>query len=323
MKRLRVLFLSIGLLLYALLLWKLDIWHSWVLLCHVNLPLLALAILAGLPEIFFKSLRFRLLGKPETHLSISQSFHIYLSGQPMALVTPGKLGDVTRVWLFKRFSKRPMPECLAVHTADKIFDFSALAILATIGILGWIGNHGNHSSGVLAATGGVLAGLSLTLALLNPEWFKPLVKFLIRQWVPPEKADPLKHHGREFLEKLKHRLSPSTKNFFLAFAYSLLAWEFAILRAWICSVALGIPLSFGLYMLGAPLVVMVELLPISILGFGTRETALILLFASASLTPEALVAFGLLATLAGPVTTALLGLPASMEILREQQGTKT
>ena len=322
MKRLRILLLSIGLLLYAVFLWKFDIWHSWTYLTQTNLPLLALAIVAGLPEILFKSLRLRLLGQPETSLTPGQSIHIFLSGQPMGLVTPGKLGDVTRVWLYKTISKRPMPECFAVHTSDKIFDFSALSVLFTIGVIGWVGNNNTgHSSSAVAAAGGIVAGLALAVALLNPGWFKPLVKFLIQQWVPAHHADPLKHHGREFLEKLKHRLSPTTRRFFLAFLFSLLAWGANFLRGWICGAALGIPLPFGAYMLGAPLVIMVELLPISILGFGTREAALFLLFASATLTHEALLAFSLLSFLAGPVVTTLLGLPASMEILREPRET--
>lgn len=323
MKRLRFLILFIGLLLYGILLWKLDLTHTWQLLSHTNFWLIGVAILAGgLPEIIFKGLRFQLLARNETHLSLRQCCRIYLAGQPMALVTPGKLGDVTRVWLFKRLSKRPMPECLAVHTSDKIFDFSGLAILATIGLWGWLGKGAEHSSGALSAAGGVLAGLMLAMALLNPGWFKPIVNFLIHQWVPPEQADPLKNHGREFLDKLRHRLSPDSRRFFLAFLFSLSAWEFAIFRAWICSVALDIPLVFGQYMLWAPLVIMVELLPISVLGFGTREWALIVLFGSTTLSNEALVSFSLLTLLAGPVTSALLGLPAAMEMLREHREEK-
>jgi hypothetical protein len=322
MKHFRLLILGIGLALYALLLWKLDFTRAWGLLSQVKLWLFALAILAGLPEILCKALRLRLLARNETHLTLKQGLHLFLSGQPMALVTPGKLGDVTRVWLLKHLSKRPMPECLAVHTSDKIFDFSALAILATIALWGWFGKGLIHSSGALSAAGGVLAGLLLAVAMLNPSWFKPLANFLIHQWVPPEQADPLKHHGREFLEKLKHRLSPNHRRFFEVFLLSLLAWEFAIFRAWVCSQALGIELPLGQYLLWAPLVIMIELLPITVLGFGTREWALIFIFGSATLPNEALVSFSLLTLLAGPVTTALLGLPSSMDILREPREKK-
>jgi uncharacterized protein (TIRG00374 family) len=322
MKRMRFYLLSIGVLLYLGLLSKLDLTQVWSLLRQVNLPLLVAAIVVGLPEILFKALRFRSLAKPETHLTAAESVHIYLSGQPMALVTPGKLGDVTRVWLFKRSSKRSTPECLAVHTSDKVFDFSALAILGSIGLLGWVG-HGSQTSSALTAAGGVLAGLSLAVALMNPGWFKPLVKLLIHQWVPPEQADPLKHHGREFLDKLKNRLTPNTKRFFLSFFFSLAAWESTILRSWVCSLALGIQLPWGLFMLGAPLVILTELLPISILGFGPREATLILLFASSTLSPEALLSFSFLSLLAGPVATAVLGLPSALQILRENRETSS
>lgn len=314
MKPLRILLLLLGIALYVVLLVKFDAAQALSLFRRMDWVLLASAVAMVLPEVVFKALRFRVLARPETHLTLGDSTRIYLSGQPMALVTPGKLGDVIRVWLFKRLSRRSTPDCLAVHTSDKIFDFAALVILATIGLLGW-----SKTPSVLTATGGVCAGLLLAAALMNPGWFKPAVKFFIQQWVPPHRADPLKHHGREFLDKLKHRLSPSTGNFFAAFLFSVAAWESAILRGWLCGAALGLPLTFGHYLLGAPLVVLVELLPISILGFGPREAALILLFASPTLPPGALISFSLLTLLAGPVVTALLGLPSALSMLKENR----
>ena len=98
------------------------------------------------------------------------------------------------------------------------------------------------------------------------------------------------------------------------FLLSLLAWEAAFTRAYFCALALGLPLSFLKVALLLPVVVVVEFIPISIMGLGTREAALFLFLASDQLPLSSLLPFSLLMLLVGPLFVSLLGIPAAMKV---------
>ena len=62
------------------------------------------------------------------------------------------------------------------------------------------------------------------------------------------------------------------------------------------------------------MVIVIEFIPITILGFGTREAALFLFFASAQVATSGLLSFSFLMVLAGPLFTSLVGIPFAMKL---------
>jgi uncharacterized membrane protein YbhN (UPF0104 family) len=88
----------------------------------------------------------------------------------------------------------------------------------------------------------------------------------------------------------------------------------ALLRAYFCSVALGLPISFLWVVLLMPIVIVIEFIPISFLGIGTREVALFLFFTAGELTRSGLFCWSQLMLLAGPLAVSLLGVPAAMKM---------
>lgn len=317
MSRLRPFAFLIGLALFAYLVSTLNLQASWDRLKQLNLGLFFLAILVGMPEILFKSLRLRsFVAKAKSHISVKHSILAFLSGQPLAAVTPGKLGDVSRIVLLNRFGKIPMPTALGVHAADRIYDLASIVLLAVIALVSYISEfaQGGPAFGTFI---GMLSGMLLILALVNPRWMKFLLKPLVAGLLSKKLEGQLSHHGKEFNESLHMLLIPSFK-IFGPFVLSFLAWETAIVRSYLLAMALGLPLSYLKFVLLAPLMVVVELLPISILGFGPRETALFMLFTTNNLRHEDLVVFSILMAVGGPVFTALLGIPAAAQMLPQE-----
>src|SRR5580692_11043550 len=104
MKRLRPFAFLIGLALFGYLLSTLNLQASWDRLKQIRIGWFFLALLVGTPEFLFKSLRLRsFVAKAKSHISVRQSIITFFSGQPLAAVTPGKLGDVPRIVLLSRF----------------------------------------------------------------------------------------------------------------------------------------------------------------------------------------------------------------------------
>jgi hypothetical protein len=90
------------------------------------------------------------------------------------------------------------------------------------------------------------------------------------------------------------------------------------MRSFILTLALGMPLSYLSFALLLPVMIVIELLPISILGFGPREAALFMLFTNSGIHKEDLVVFSLLMALTGPVAFALAGIPVVSRILSKE-----
>jgi uncharacterized protein (TIRG00374 family) len=131
---------------------------------------------------------------------------------------------------------------------------------------------------------------------------------------PQKLAEQLSAHGREFYNNLLSLFVPSSR-LPLPFALSLAAWVEVLVRTYFCSMAVGLPLSFVTIYLLLPIVIVLEFLPITVLGFGTREAALFFLLASPAVSKAGLLSFSLMTVVAGPLITALVGIPASTKLL--------
>jgi uncharacterized protein (TIRG00374 family) len=291
----------IGLALFAFLLSRIELTETWRILRTVDLRWFLPAFLFAVPEVFFKSLRLRaFVTKASSHITLPHSIWAFLSGQPLSALTPGKLGDVTRILMIGRYSKLSMPTALAVHAADRVYDLAAVLLLSIIGLVSLLGGDQEHGP-ALSAILGVAAGMLFILAFLNPRWLKFTLKPLVFGLLSKKLAERLSHPGKEFFDRFRSLIIPSFRPFG-PFVLSFLAWETAILRAY-------------LFLLLAPVMIMVELIPVSVLGFGTREAAMFLLFTSDQLPQEALLAFSLLIVLAGPLFVSLIGIPAATQLI--------
>ncbi len=311
--------LLFGLVLLGLLLSRLNLSASWDVMRRADPRFLAIALLWFPPEVFFKGWRLRFLAsRLGSHLSLWDASRLYLAGQPLASLTPAKLGDVVRVVGLSRRGRLATAPALAVHVADKVYDLASLALWASVGLLALLLEQ-RHRGAALAALAGIFLGALLVVFLTNRAWVRSVAKPLVESLAPAPLARELRRHGHQFYDSFPSLLSPSA--LFPALLQSLGAWAVTVIRAIFCAKALAIALPGSDLALLLPTVIMVELLPISIMGFGTREAALFLLFTSATVSREALLSFSILMVAVGPLLSALLGIPASTALLHPPKET--
>ena len=148
---------------------------------------------------------------------------------------------------------------------------------------------------------------------LNPKWMRSTVKPVLLFLAPAKLTHQIQTHGHEFYNRLQEQFQPLPR-VVAPFLLSLSAWGMALLRAYFCAVALGLPISFLRVLLLIPIVIVIEFIPISFLGIGTREVALFLFFTSPQLTQSALFSYSQVQLLAGPLAVSLLGIPAAMKM---------
>jgi glycosyltransferase 2 family protein len=319
MKRLSSFVFLLGLILFVILLRMVDLPATWQLLKSAQPFWVGMSFFFLLPEILFKGLRLTAMSRVfHSKLSVKQAVWIYLAGQPLSAVTPAKLGDIVRVLGIGRWGNLKPHSAFAVHVADKVYDLLTLGLMAATGLIVLISQN-QHEGPAVSALLGIGLGVLLMALFLNPQWMERIIKPLLLFLAPKQLAERLRAHGREFYQSLLSLFQPSHR-VALPFLLSLAAWTTVLTRAYFCALALGLPLSFTRIALLLPVVVVIEFIPVTILGFGTREASLFLFFASSQVDKSGLLSFSLMMVLAGPLGTALMGIPFAMKMTASKAG---
>ncbi len=320
MRRLSSYAFLMGLVLFIVLLRMVDLSAAVRLLKSASPFWVAMSFLFLIPEVIFKGIRLAAMSRTfNSNLSVKNAVGIYLAGQPISALTPAKLGDIVRVLGIMRWGSLRPHAAFAVHVADKVFDLLALGLFAAIGLITLILQN-QHQAPAEAALLGLGLGILLMVLFLNPKWMEYILKPLLLFLAPKQLAEKLKAHGREFYKELLSLFHPS--RIALPFGLSLAAWVTVIIRGYFSALALGIPISLTKITLLLPIVILIEFLPITILGFGTREASLFLFFSSALVSYSDLVSFSFLLVVASPLCPSLLGIPFAMK-LSSSWGEKT
>lgn len=250
----RWLWVGVRLGVAALLLYVAGRQVSWdALLRHLggaDLALVGVATLYALAAVALRAWRLALL------LAVSESAGTYgdalratLMAASARLVLPGKLGDLLRAFWLPDVSRSA---ALGAVALDVTLEASAALLLAVPGLAIWLGP--------LAGAAAVLAAVALVLAARRPG---PLLRSLAR--LPGLGL----LRGRSVAsEEALRRLGLG--RFCAAFAVGGAALGLRVGVLYVLLVALGVSVP-ALALIGLPLVVLVEGVPVTVGGLGVRE----------------------------------------------------
>ncbi len=226
---------------------------------------LSLALLALLPFAWLKALRWggiiRDMGLPAPR--IVRLWIYYLIGLYLGGVTPGQLGDLAKGW-YLRNHQIPLQAAVTSVVVDRIYD---LLVIAGLGMLALLDYRGLVPAQWLVGAQLGVIGLGFASALLISQRF--------RLWL----ADWL---DRSLLQRLQigrllsFRFSLRSRYMPLLLLITLLSIGVNLWRGWLLFVALDLQLSLFSIFAVIILIAIFQVLPISIAGFGVRETLLII-----------------------------------------------
>lgn len=225
-------------------------------------------------------------------ISFRNSFKIIMASQPLSAVTPSKSGDLIRAFYLK--DSLPPARTAGAVLAERLTDVMVLAFYSF--------------AGALLLKNNLILGISLAIIALIPllVWIAGKIKL---PWVKlQEKID-------NFFFVSKILLAKPRKSLFILL-YSLLLWLVPVFEAKLLFLAFGASVPW-LYIVAAfPITIFIGLLPITIAGMGTRDSAIIYFFSSWT-QPGICLAVGLMYSLLGYWLLALLGLPFMRRLLKE------
>ncbi len=280
-----------GLVLFIYILSKVNLEAVKDNFLRMDVRFLLLAFALTLPSLFIKTLKWKQLINPfKVKISWVEGFAAWVAAFFIGLITPGRIGDLARAFYLKE--KMPVGKALTTVVVDRILDVLILMILSITGMAFVISHFVVKSRIPLFITIIflllVVAGLFFLKKERAAKFFKPLFNF----FVPDKYKEKLKTHFGEFYEGIN--LLMDNKIAVLKSALlSFIAWWVVSLQYYLIAKAMGVGINYFILFMILPTVILVEILPISFSGLGTRDATLILFFSFVGLTKDAAVALSL------------------------------
>ncbi len=259
----------VGIAILLVLLSRLDRRVLREVIEQADLTLLAAAVLLNLLILLLKAWRWRLLLRLQGyHLEWSGLLGIYLASLLLGIVTPGQLGELARALYLRQAGICNLAQGSASVLADRLLDLTLLVALAMTGLI-WLSPLPNA-----AWLGWLGMGLVILGMVSWPLWARLAGGVLERlaRWANLRRLPAATVHS--FFAALQAFQTPGLTG---AALLTIAAQALVLLQAYF------IALSFGIETLGwhvIPIISsvnIVSIIPVSVLGLGTREAALIFL----------------------------------------------
>lgn len=269
---------------------------------------LSAAILLLVPLTLVTAWRFKLLSR--TPVSVATSLRLLLAAATLNLVLPSKIGDLTKAWVLHRRYGFTGESALTLVIFEKAIDLAALLLCG----LAAMATTESELVRILAVVIGL--GLLAVTVCLGPWGMLPAIVARIARFLP----------GRAQAQAAAFALQwQATARWFwhdapralATVGVSLALWCGHLVQIWLLATSLdaGVPLLPA--MSAATVAILAGLLPFTVAGLGTRDAALMIMFAP-WLPPAAGAALGVLASLRY-LLPALAGLPFLSEYWRARR----
>ncbi len=245
---------------------------------RIDIPWFLTSLFGVILVLGFKSYRWNLLLRQEgCSYEKSRSFIAYMASFTIGLVTPGRIGEIARLYYVREDTGISFYRSFKTLVTDRIFDFAILIWFGTTGML-YFYNIFGELSGLFYL---LIVGLIMFLA-----WFSGFL--LLRKMVNPETASV----GMKFILESWNGMFALPMGF--PWMLTILAYFLYYFANLLIFKSMGINLSIVDIGFILSLMSLATLLPISLAGFGTREASLVYLLSFYLVKPEVAIIFSLL-----------------------------
>ena len=287
------LFSVIGIILFIFILSRVDIPSLLSVFASINLALLVLALFANGIAVVIKSYKWQIIvNTVNPSFPLPEAIRAFLIGFSFSVLTPAKLGDFIRAYYVKS-DTCSTGHALSTVVTDRLIDIVVLVFISATGI--FLFSYFYHIEIlsiviVVLLAGGIVCGIAL---IVNKPLLSRILRPFFNLFVPANLKGKVSVYYHEFYEGLfafyRHRTA-----FFLAILVAILSWLPPFVYGYLLALSIGIPLPLSYFAIVIPIISLLDLLPISISGIGTRDAALIFLFGLQDIPAESAVAFSIL-----------------------------
>lgn len=295
-----------GISIFIYLLWKIGILEIFETLCHVNLFLFSSAVLILIPLIVFKAVKWKILiDVCEMRCPLPKCVSAWLVGFSIGLITPGRIGDFFKVLYFKNSENTTFGMPLATVVVDRLADIIISIVLAILGIsfiaLRYTFNPVFMYVGILL----LFIFLVFCIIFIQKNITSKVLKPFFYKLIPERYRGNLQISFHDFYTGIDMMLK--SRAVLVVSFLTVVSCLIYIIQCYLIALSLNIDISLQFVACIIPIITIVELIPISFSGIGTRDAALIFFLSLASISYVSAVSFSLMILFTGYVS-GLFGL---------------
>ncbi len=316
----RRILLFIGLFFFAFILSRVDLGLVAVTLVGIDAAIYVSALFVLLMLILLKGLKWKAILKSQGQvISLAESTRLVNVGFFVSSVTPGRIGDFVRA-LYLKDDGVPLSIGVSSVILDRIIDVSILLGFALLSSLAFISFYGYSAVSVELIFSVFLVFIFGVFLLFKEKYLKILLRPAFNFIVPDDMKERVSVGFSSFFSALK-LVKKSPVLFLSSVLLGIVIWVVGTFFFYLLAVSLsiGMPLEFAFLVF--PITSLLDLLPISISGIGTRDVSLVFLLSFVSVSSESAVALSLLFFFTGYVLVSFFGFmfflrrPISMRFL--------
>ncbi len=236
---------------------------------------------------------------------LARSATVWAIGFFASSVTPAKAGDIVRAVYLRNDTGRSLGEAFLTVFVDRLWDLGFVLAAGTVSALVFSTRYIRLPSAPLVAGGVLVLGICAVIATRRT-LVRALLKPVVSIMVPERFRDGLASNFHTFYDALRVHGSRPTRGVVMA-SYTLVCWSLIFALAIYIARILSLPVRPGYIVLIMPVVTLVELIPFSIAGLGTREATVIYFFSVVGAGAAEAVGFSIVYVLIGTYLTALVG----------------
>lgn len=277
--------------MFIIILVKTDIGAILQNIRNVKFSYLVFAAILGFPTLLIRSYGWNYLKRKQNiQYAIKDSFLMYGAGLYVGSLTPGKIGEASKVLYLKK-DGYSLGKSLVSLLLERFFDFVFLLIFIFFGSL-FLLNFFYRQIIVFLIV--ILFSILLFFIFLKNRGIKSLFKKLF--YIAAGKhQNSWKFNFQEFLNDIK---TFKLKNYLIIFLITVFFWLFYFIQMYLLAQSANIAnIPFLQLSVILSIVGFITLIPISILGIGTRDAALIFFLTPYAIHKEQIIAFSSLVLL--------------------------
>ena len=283
----RLILIALTAVVFGILFYSVDFSAAYGTLKNAKPIYLVFSFLAMCTFPVWCAIRWNLIAhQVGAELGFRQSFTIIMAAWPLGTITPAKSGDLIKVLFLKNVL--PYAKTTGVIIAERMVDVVALCLYGVLA--GWF--YGFYQS--IIFMGLLLFGVILFFAVAA----SPLVNLAPEKW---------RSLIVDILEASK-AIYLNVWTFLGILAITLINWFCSFLQTWCCFKAFNADVPLFYITAALPIAIFIGLIPVTLSGMGTRDSAMIYLFKEFA-SYETNLAVGILYSIFGYWLLSLIGLP--------------
>lgn len=279
-----------GLIILVIIFTKIDFKKLASCFSQINLIMFMLVNFITLPALFIKSFRWRYILKIQgVDYSVTSSFLSYLGGVCAGIITPGRAGEAMRAVYLRQDKRVPLSQGLASVFVDRIFDLSVLLIFSAAGLC-FLHRPDLSSTRIVFIYLVVL--VLLVIVFSRRSILYSFLKKIYLSVFSGLGARVLADNLRRFIACIKDTLA--SRKIYVVFFLTALAYTFYFVQCCLLARIAHINTNWITVIFFVSISSLLAMLPVTILGLGTREASLVFLFSLVGVKSEVALTYSFL-----------------------------